>query len=592
MALATALIFTLLGIPSSQADWPCIPSPWSCRGSRKWRLAERLIGQVGMLLNSMSLPARILDGVELSESYREFLTDHGGCLAAQWTMELLHVELGMSRSETHGDWAQALGVDGIASPFNTFFRGDRACLMFFHQLLWGSGTAWSAVAATGWSTFALLGRLSKAFQLYLERQGKPSSEALQGLLSLQLTAERRNIAEQLPDLIQTALSSLKDTNISAPWKVRAAAAAHAEDLLREWSREALYHGLPPWQVVASFLIDLRSPVFWQLLDTMLLPDSVSICLPKLLTWKSSANRGYCIARHCAKFWDVDEASAAATARTANRSAARDLTIFHVGADRDFLSDSIRSECLARCENSVLAVLRQVSDIVLRFDVKAPFTYVDAGAALGECMLSAAFILPEGRLRGLAFEALPKWAKRIKETLRINGLSASASQNHTQVVLKNLALGSVRSKMLGSFAVGGFIAGSRGSVVARSSTLDHEVASQLGREETVDLLHIFVNSWEPAVLKGARQLLLDRRVGCVLVQVYDRESMSAVVKGLLRKVGYAVTNHSLRSGWSGSSYVAGSPSDALAISEGSPCDQRFFQWWLRAKEKELRGVAGL
>ncbi|CAE7245210.1 unnamed protein product, partial [Symbiodinium sp. CCMP2456] len=568
-------------MPWSHADRRCIPAPWSCRGSKKWWLAERLIGQVGMLLNSVSLPARILDGVALSESYREFLTDHGGCLAAQWTMELLHVELGMSRSETHGDWAHALGVDGIAAPFSTFFRGDRACLMFFHQLLWGSGTAWSSVAASGWSTFALLGRLSKAFQLYLERQGRPSSKALEGLLSLQLTVERRNIAEQLPELIQTALSSLKATNMSAPWKVRAATAAQAEDLLREWSREALYRGLPPWQVVASFLIDLQSPLFWQLLDTMLLPDSVSICFPKLLSWKSPVNRGHCIARHCAKFWDVEEAFAAATvhADAANQSAARDLTVFHVGTDRDFLSDSIRSECLARCENSVLGVLRQVSDILLRSDVKAPFFYVDAGAALGECMLSAAFLVPEGRLRGLAFEALPKWAKRIKETLRINGIAASGSHN-TQVVLKNVALGSTRSKMLGSFAVGGFIAGARGSILARSSTLDHEIASHLGREETVDLLHIFVNSWEPAVLKGARQLLLDRRVGCVLVQVYDRESMSAVVKGLLRKVGYAVTNHSLRSGWSGSSYVAGSPSDAVAQSEGTPCDQRFFQWWLR------------
>ena len=71
------------------------------------------MGQVGTLLKSRTLPVRIVEGVELAESYREFITDHGGCLAAQWTMELLHVELGMSRSETHGAWAQALGVDGI-----------------------------------------------------------------------------------------------------------------------------------------------------------------------------------------------------------------------------------------------------------------------------------------------------------------------------------------------------------------------------------------------------------------------------------------------------------------------------------------------
>ncbi|CAE7229374.1 unnamed protein product [Symbiodinium sp. KB8] len=574
----TLFLLSLLGMGASQEDWPCIPSPWICRG---W-IANRLMGQVGMLLRSTYLPARIVEGVELAEKYREFITDPGGCLAAQWTMQLLSVELCMSRFQTGADGTQALGVDGIMSLFAMFFRGDAACMMFFDQLLWGTGAAWSSVAAAGWSTFALLGRLSKALQIYLDMQGGPSSEALQGFLLLP-TGEMRNIAERLPKLLQSSLSSLRAINVSSPWKVRAEAAAKAEDLLREWSREALYQGLPPVQVVALLLVDLRSPELWQLLDRMLLPHSVSLCMPKLFGWASFAHRGRCKARHCSKFWDLDEAYVAGTANAhaANQSSVRDLTIVHVGADRDFLSDSIRSECMLRCSKSVVRTLRQLSGAVVGFVAKTPLTYVDAGAAMGECMLLAAFMLPEGRLRGLAFEALPRFVNRIRETLHINGITASASHNSTQVVVKNVALGSTQSKMLGSFSHAGFVSETFGvptwgRVFVRSSTLDHEVASHLGRKETIDLLHIFVNSWEPAVLKGTRQLLLDRRVGCVLVQVYGRETMFSIVKGLLRTAGYSVKNHSL-------TYVAASPSDDLALSEGTPCDQRFFQWWLRGKK---------
>ena len=113
--------------------------------------------------------------------------------------------------------------------------------------------------------------LAWASQIYLDMQGESSNETFAGL-SLQ-TGERRNIVERLPKLLQSSLSSLRAINVSAPWKVRAAAAAKAEDLLREWSREALYQGLP--------LVDLRSPELWQLLDRMLLPHSVSLCMPKL-----------------------------------------------------------------------------------------------------------------------------------------------------------------------------------------------------------------------------------------------------------------------------------------------------------------------
>ena len=546
---------------------------------------QQLKRQIGVMLRSTILPSRIL-GVSMSGRYLLFLNQNE-CPAARWTMELLLSELGMARQQADSDFsglAKGFGRDHVNFPFVTFF-GGRSEGSLFHELFWGAGPAWSSVSLGGWSTFALIGRLSQAFQVYLMKQGQPSKEAFQELISLQNTTRRRAVAAQLPELLAIALAKLQATNVSGSWTVRAAAAATAEEALRRWSKRALSNGLSRGQIAASLLIDAQSPDLWNGLDKVLLPDAVQICLPATLGLEPSEVFPQCRAKHCAKYWGPDEAYAAA--RSANRSSARGLTMFHIGLDRDVMSDSIRSGCFARCNNAVIDLLKKVSAILLELPTTRSFTYVDAGAALGECMLSSALLLPEGRLRGLAFEALPKWAKRLRQSLRLNGISLGGAGHGTQVLVKTVALGQSGTKLIGSVDGGGFYAKTTqkggGIFTVRPSSLDDEITANARlRNETdrIDFLHIFANVFEPDILKGARQLLLKRRVGCVLAQAHDLGSLNAEIGGVLQMNGYRVRNHT--------SYVAGSPADAVALSGGEVCDQRFFRWWLHGHEADAKG----
>ncbi|CAE7222843.1 unnamed protein product [Symbiodinium necroappetens] len=566
----------------SWAKRPQIPPHWSCRGQVDWPSLRMLQEQVGRMMEHELLPVLMLEGG--SQKYWDFLFQEN-CHAARWTVELLYAELGMIRAELSNDWADALGSAGmdINHPFAIFFRRSHPSMDLFHEIMWGAGSAWSSVSAGGWGTFALLGRLSKAFQVYLQKQGKPAREAVEAIMIVQPTETRRTIAAGISRVLTVALAGLQHANASAPWEHRAAAAAAAETLLRRWSRAATYSGLPPWQILGSLLLDAQAPKFFQFLDAILLPDAVRICLPQVLGLRSSCR---CRAGHCSKFWGRDQALAAAAGNHSNK--AGDLAIFRVVPKRGLLNDNFRSKCNVTCPKAVLGLLGEVSELFMGQSVpRTPFVYVDVGAALGDCMMSASFLFPEGRLQGIAFEAIPVWASRMRETFRINGISAEALPNRTQVLVRSVFLGSEKSRsvyMAGGWGLGGSSGatdpGSVGSfqpLTLRTSTLDDEVAvSGIGR---VDLLHIFVNAVEPAVLQGARRLLQQHRVGCALVQTYLRQDITGPVVRVLRSSGYTVSNYSYAIPENAFQLVAGSPADALALAGGSACGRRFFQWWL-------------
>ena len=499
----------------SWAKRPQIPPHWSCRGQFDWPSLRMLKEQVGRMMEHELLPVLMLEGG--SQKYWDFLFQEG-CHAARWTVELLYAELSMIRAGLSNDWAEALGSAGmgVKHPFTIFFRRNHPSFGLFHELMWGAGSAWSSVSAAGWGTFALLGRLSKAFQAYLHRHGKPASEAVQAIMTLQPTETRQAIAAGISSIFTVAMAGLQQANTSAPWEHRAAAAATAETLLRRWSRAAAYSGLPPWQILGSMLLDAQAPNFWQLLDAILLPDAVRICLPQVLGLQSSCR---CRAGHCSKFWGTDRALAAAAGNHSNK--AGDLAIFRVVPKRGLLNDNFRSKCNVTCPKAVPGLLGEVSELFTGQSApRAPFVYVDVGAALGDCMMSASFLFPEGRLRGIAFEAIPAWASRMRETFRINDISAEALPNRTQVLVRSVFLGSEKSSsvyMAGGWGLGGASGatdpGSVGSfqpLTLRTSTLDDEVAMRgIGR---VDLLHIFVNAVEPAAGSCCIAALCSKSVG--------------------------------------------------------------------------------
>ena len=521
------------------------------------------------MILSDRLPASIVDGDELSELYREFM-DHDSCWAARWTMELLTVELYLGRLANlkEGDWTGVLGVRGdVHYPFDVFFWKAPS---LFETLLWGDGPAWSSIAASGWSIFALIGRLTRALGAYITALGTPPGDAVQAILPL-LPAERQAILSEVPELLSTAAGPLNEANLSAPWPYRAMAAAVAEDLLRSWTRRALDVGLSQWLAVAWLLIDTDAQKFWHLLDRVLLPDGVRLCLPQVVnailhppsTLGFEAS-GSCVAAHCTHFWGMEAAMAAGKAGIANNHSA--TAVVRLELQHNLLNNKLRNSCSLKCPPRLVTLLQTVSGI-LKTSNSERFTFIDIGAALGDCQVVASFLLPAGRLRGISFEAHPGMAARARETYLVNGMM--------QVTINSMALGIGSFRLTGRNTNAGFIVnGTFGRrMVVDGSNLDAEL-ERLKHVRLVDLMLVFTNGGEAKILRGARQLLQAQRVGCVMVTTARKEFRP--LYRLLHMTGYHVVS------MDNPNYHVASPASALELSGGTPCDARLFRWWLQRK----------
>ena len=563
---------------------PRIPAEWSCRGGSQEAAMRKLRGKVGHMISSSVLPVAIVDGDELSQLFRDF-REQDSCRAARWTMELLTVELyleQLSRLDIGGggDWIGALGANGdIHFPFDLFFRKSPS---FFQTLLWGDGPAWSSIAAGGWSTFALLGRLVNALVKYITHLAKPTAAAEAAakfnfsLVPGKRKREMHSLLSEVPELLYAAALPLSEVNLSAPWPRRASAAATAEDLLRAWTKRATGLGLPYWLVVTRLLVDAGAQQFWQLVDKVLLPDSVRLCLPQVVIPHPPQILGYeascqCAAAHCTHFWGIEAAmNAAGKAGIASNHSA--TAVFRMESQHSLLNNKMRNWCSLKCPPRLVSLFQTVTAFLKTS--KEQFTFIDVGSALGDCMVVASFLLPAGRLRGIAFEAHPGMAARAKETLYINRISASAP-NTAQVMIKRLALGIGVFRLNGRSTDAGFNAnGTVGRrMVVKGSSLDAELARSR-HVKFVDLLFVFTNTGEARILRGARQLLQAHRVGCVMV-VSDKKEWRPLYH-ILRMSRYHVVS------MDNPHYHVASPVHALELSGGSPCDARFFQWWLRRK----------
>ena len=583
MANCLVLHALCLSVAAAQQGRPRVPPEWSCRGPAGAAM-QKLRGKVGHMITSPALPVAIVDGDELSLLYRAFM-DQDSCWAARWTMELLTVELYLERLSVvkGGDWMGALAVHGdVHYPFSIFFRKAPS---FFETLLWGDGPAWSSIAAGGWSTFALIGRFIRALRAYITALGTLPREAVQAILPL-LPAERQAILSEVPELLSIAAGPLNEANLSSPWPYRAMAAAAAEDLLRNWTRRALDVGLSQWSAVAWLLINTDAWKFWHLLDRVLLPDGVRLCLPKVVVPHSPSTlhvepSSQCAAAHCTRFWGMGAAMQAASTRVANNGSA--TAVFRLELQHNLLNNKLRNSCSLKCPPRLVTLLQTVSGVLK--DFRRPLTFVDVGAALGDCMVVAAFLLPAGRLRGIAFEAHPGLAARARDTFLINGM-ASALPNTTQVMIKRIALGAGSFHLNGSETDAGFnpIYGiTERRMVVKGSNLDAEL-ERLKHVKSVDLLHVFTNVGEAAVLRGAWKLLQAQRVGCVLlVATQDRRERRPLYR-ILRMSGYHVAS------MDNPQYHVASPIPALERSGGTPCDARFFRWWLRRDRERFLALA--
>ena len=320
------LAFVILST-AAQAGPLRIPGQWNCRGAVEWPTMQQLKRQTGMLLRSTILPSRIL-GVSMSRSYL-LLLNQNECPAARWTMELLLAEQGMTRQQADRDFsdlAKDLGRDNDHFPFVAFFGGrDEGSL--FHELFWGAGPAWSSVSLGGWSTFALIGRLSLAFQVHLMEHGQPSKASYQELLTLQHATRRRACCATArtprPRSCQIAgnkcvrvvdspcSSSCRSRRVIARVVQKSSVERHAT-----WTDRSIFVNRRP----VTGPVECTRQGAAAGLRADLPPATLSLELEVF---------PQCRARHCTKYWGPDDAGAAA-ARTANRNSARGLTMFHIG----------------------------------------------------------------------------------------------------------------------------------------------------------------------------------------------------------------------------------------------------------------------
>jgi FkbM family methyltransferase len=156
--------------------------------------------------------------------------------------------------------------------------------------------------------------------------------------------------------------------------------------------------------------------------------------------------------------------------------------------------------------------------LVRRCLRAGGTFVDAGANLGFfTFLAASIVGPSGR--ALAVEPNPRMFERLSESIHANRL---AQVSATQIGLSDTA-GSTdlylppRETPCDNATM---LAGAAGSERVRVSVrpLD-DVLAESGIE-SVDLLKIDVEGYEPRVLEGARKTISSGRIRAVLIELND------------------------------------------------------------------------
>lgn len=191
-----------------------------------------------------------------------------------------------------------------------------------------------------------------------------------------------------------------------------------------------------------------------------------------------------------------------------------------------------------CSRFVLSVLWQYSraqldicDDLNYFGKKCPvMRFVDVGANMGDCQLSAAALLPQGTFRGLALDADPYVVSALRESVVLNGWHGVAP-NESKVIVRHVALSSSRSlasnarvNMDIGMAYRGAISPIRATaskpqdtIAVRVSTLDRELSNFSG---VIQLLTVFINGYEAQALLGAEATLRAGRVRCLMIKCLD------------------------------------------------------------------------
>eukprot|EP00927_Polykrikos_kofoidii_P053893 TRINITY_DN48418_c0_g1_i1.p1 TRINITY_DN48418_c0_g1~~TRINITY_DN48418_c0_g1_i1.p1 ORF type:complete len:665 (-),score=75.37 TRINITY_DN48418_c0_g1_i1:107-2101(-) len=567
----------------------------------------------------------------------------GRCAHARLLFSLVSAE----RRILDGDfdaigWVQALCLDGVLQkPISVLLSRNLTELL--PSLFLGAGPTWSTIAVAGWPTFFYFSRFALAFKAFVLRRGMPSNvlsdiRLVRGDLWLQTLGSSigtvdfayTHTARGIADAVKSAFQAVtfgavnSSASIASSWRSLAFAANHAENLIRDWAQKAVVRGLDVGTMLSLLLLQDAE---WQLgraVDELLLPSAMQMRMgdalwvlkngTRQLLWdnffasvpkasRGPVARGPLAPHHCRKLRGqqmISTAGQLAISGVHGRLPRPSrIIVMRVLRSRDadaLLSKNIVTRCYVMCSPILSQLMYRQAEALAQAGLYAnprrgsPVRFVDVGAALGDCMLTAATLFPDGQLRGLAFEANPQSAFLLRETMKLNGftprfqsLSESSSSHSSQVWVRGVALGSADQRVLHGFvnhAGFSFVPTRFASHKIRSVTLDSQLEG-MGWPH-VDLMSIFTNGWEMFVLQGVSRALKSRKVDCLAVCVSGEPANISRNLGhkqaqkrvafwrkeivlWLRAVGY---RSRIDNGW-----VMASPADLLLRLGWDPCDPR-------------------
>ena len=173
---------------------------------------------------------------------------------------------------------------------------------------------------------------------------------------------------------------------------------------------------------------------------------------------------------------------------------------------------------------------------------------DVGANGGIYSLAAIAARPTAVVH--AFEPTPEIAERLRQTIRMNGLSATVHETAVSQLDGYAALRRCGQEVGGNEGMNYVVIGGAGEQV-RTVRLD-SVCSELGLER-VDLLKLDIQGAEADALEGARELLSSGRIGMIFLELnwtWGEAKISPATAAVerLRHGGYVFAAPSARPQW--------------------------------------------
>lgn len=553
-------VFVPFPFPRRSLDLSC-QSIADSRERGSWAYLRRTINS---LLHHKSLPEIILqDCGEASIIAQRALrdTDKLGlslpasgnvdttCVLGRWAVSLLSRELLLRSSFAADVWPQ-LQRDGRSMGLILELEGTQGINSPLEAFLWAmrlpsQAPGWEEIGGSSWAIFALLVRVQRVFIDALRASGMTRYNELKFLRSV----GRYSSAPRIVNVFQSASAILEtvsrnSTETSRPWSELVSGVRKAEHLVHNWVANCVAENMSSGKISFVFSLFNETENFLHKLDKLFLPDAVLLRLPRAIR----SLRGYANEEMAdAAMWSGDIGSRFPHCRTSFGKGSmlaaavrqRSLSSVFGGIDhvtrmqawrtgiamrtlgrRTMLSDNLHARCHVTCPVLVVQVLWEHGKAAAASVHSRILRVVDLGASLGDCVLIAAAVIPDGLYHGLAFEAHPEAAAVLRENIVLNGLYGQ-SLNGSTVVVRQVALGPPGDP--------GFIGISPSpdepDVIVRSGTLDRELRNW---RQTIDILTVNVRGAALQVLEGARNLLLAMRVKCALVYGKSKDTVDMLI----------------------------------------------------------------